>query len=258
VRALCAAFPARSPLLPALTRSLRAASAFPTSLPQQDKRARSGTQRLYYTSKQTGGETNPETHWGRTRNPPRPRKITARFQVLPQTPIPASPKRQRRTPPYPATVEMASIASTRNARRIGNRGKGQASRVPPLPATAGGLGKGERGAVPVVPAVMMAKVAKERGPVSPWRAVPRDTDSVSRGTVQGTANWPRKVQGFPVWIYRRSRASPVRFPLRLQTRRGGALSGERAPPIGTGPPQVGGQTLTIASPSQRTCATRPG
>ena len=62
MRALCAAFPARSPLLPALTRSLRAAPVFLTSLPQQDKRARSGTLRLYYTSKQTKGETNPETH----------------------------------------------------------------------------------------------------------------------------------------------------------------------------------------------------
>jgi hypothetical protein len=53
VRALCAAFPARSPLLPALMRSLRAASVFPTPLLQLDKRARSGTLRLYYTSKQT-------------------------------------------------------------------------------------------------------------------------------------------------------------------------------------------------------------
>ena len=73
MRALCAAIPARSPLLPALTRSLRAASVFLTSPPQQDKRARSGTLRLYYTSKQTEGETNPETHWG-TRNRPRPHK----------------------------------------------------------------------------------------------------------------------------------------------------------------------------------------
>ena len=82
MRALRAAFPARSPLLPALTRSLRAASAFLTSPPQQDKRARSGTLRLYYTNKQTEGETNPETHW-RTRNRPRPRKNTA--------PVPGSP-----------------------------------------------------------------------------------------------------------------------------------------------------------------------
>ena len=32
-----------------------------------------------------------ENHWGNTRNPPRPRKNTARFQVFPQAPIPASP-----------------------------------------------------------------------------------------------------------------------------------------------------------------------
>jgi hypothetical protein len=96
VRALCAAIPARSPLLPALTRSFRAASAFLTSLPHKAETVRSGTLHLYYTSKQTGGRTNPETHWG-TRNPPGP-KNTARFQV-PQTP-PTSPKdndRPRRT-----------------------------------------------------------------------------------------------------------------------------------------------------------------
>ena len=74
MRALRAAFPARSPLLPARMRSLRVASVFLTSPPQQDKRARSGTLRLYYTSKQTTGETNPETHWGNTRNPPGPEK----------------------------------------------------------------------------------------------------------------------------------------------------------------------------------------
>ena len=51
---------------------------------------RSGTLRLYYTSKQTGGGTNPETHWGKPGTPPAP--LTARFQVLPQTPTPASPK----------------------------------------------------------------------------------------------------------------------------------------------------------------------
>ena len=42
------AFPARSPLLPARTCSRRAASVFPTSPPQQDKRARSGTLQLCY------------------------------------------------------------------------------------------------------------------------------------------------------------------------------------------------------------------
>lgn len=89
VRALCAAFPARSPLLPALTRSLRAASAFPTSTPHKAERLRSGTLHLCYTSKQTPGRTNPETHWG-TRNRPRPRKITA---PVPGSPDPSSPHR---------------------------------------------------------------------------------------------------------------------------------------------------------------------
>jgi hypothetical protein len=96
VRALCAAIPARSPLLPALTRSLRAASAFLTSLPHKAETVRSGTLHLYYTSKQTGGETNPETHWG-TRNPPGPKK----HGPVPGSPDPSSlPKdndRPRRT-----------------------------------------------------------------------------------------------------------------------------------------------------------------
>ena len=42
--------------------------------------------RLYYTSKQTGGETNPETHWGETRNPPG-HPETARVPGFPQTPF---------------------------------------------------------------------------------------------------------------------------------------------------------------------------
>ena len=71
VRALCAAFPARSPLLPALMRSLRAASVFLTTPPHKAERAWSGTLRLYCTSNQEEEETNPETHWG-TRNRPRP------------------------------------------------------------------------------------------------------------------------------------------------------------------------------------------
>jgi len=114
VRALCAAIPARSPLLPALTRSLRAASVFLTSPPHKAERARSGTLQLYYTSKQTGGGTNPETHWGRTRNPP-PAPLTARFHVLPQTPTPASPK------------------SNDGPRRTNNRGKRKAPQSPPRP-----------------------------------------------------------------------------------------------------------------------------
>jgi hypothetical protein len=38
--------------------------------PHGDPRARSGTLQLCSTSKQAGGGTNPETHWGKTRNPP--------------------------------------------------------------------------------------------------------------------------------------------------------------------------------------------
>ena len=59
---------------PLTTCSRRAASVFPTSPPQQDKRARSGTLQLCSASKQTPGETNTETHWGNTRNPPGPGK----------------------------------------------------------------------------------------------------------------------------------------------------------------------------------------
>ena len=106
MRALCAAFPARSPLLPARTRSLRAASVFLTSPPQQDKRARSGTLRLYYTSKQTTGRTNPETHWGNTRNPPRPRKTRpgSRFPPDPHSCLP----QKTTVPDDPMTGESAS------------------------------------------------------------------------------------------------------------------------------------------------------
>ena len=117
VRALCAAFPARSPLLPALTRSLRAASAFLTSPPQRAETVRSGTLQLYYTSKQTGGGTNPETHWG-TRNRPRPRKTTA--------PVPGSPDLSclpPKTTTDPATPMTEEGASTTHpaARRLRKR-----------------------------------------------------------------------------------------------------------------------------------------
>src|ERR1039457_6791426 len=51
-----------------------------------------------YTSKQTGGRTNPETHWG-TRNPPRPQK----HGPVPGSPDPSYlPQRQRQTPPHPS------------------------------------------------------------------------------------------------------------------------------------------------------------
>lgn len=83
------------PLLPALTRSLRAASAFLTSPPQQDKWARSGTLRLCSASEQVTGRTTPETHWGRTRNPPGPRK---------HGPVPGSPPDPHSCLPKTATV----------------------------------------------------------------------------------------------------------------------------------------------------------
>ena len=138
--ALRAAFPARSPLLPALTRSLRAASAFPTSLPQQDKRARSGTLRLYYTSEQTTGETNPETHWGNTRNPPGPEN-TARFQVFPQTPIPASPDNpaRRTNDRGNCTAQAAHTAphlpDEETCKEPGEPGKPPKARFPRFPRT---------------------------------------------------------------------------------------------------------------------------
>src|SRR5580698_1338850 len=72
-------------------RSARAASVFPTSLPQQDKRARSGTLRLCYSSRDKRDDLSGNA-LGEHPEPPRPRKITARFQVFPQTPIPASPE----------------------------------------------------------------------------------------------------------------------------------------------------------------------
>jgi hypothetical protein len=65
MRALCAAIPARSPLLPALTRSLRAASVFPTSPPQQAR----GRGREHYGSatrvnRQEGGPIRKRTEGG--------------------------------------------------------------------------------------------------------------------------------------------------------------------------------------------------
>jgi len=60
VRALHAAVPAWSPLLPALTCSCRAASMFLTSLTPRGARPRSGTLHLYSASKQTTGETGPK------------------------------------------------------------------------------------------------------------------------------------------------------------------------------------------------------
>ena len=125
MRALYVAFPSRSPLLPALTRSLRAASVFLTSPPQQDKRARSGTLRLYYTSKQTTGETNPETHWG-TRNRPRPQENHGPGSMFPRPLLPP-PEKQRQTPAAPMTTESGADPSPR---RINDRGRMSGHRAP--------------------------------------------------------------------------------------------------------------------------------
>ena len=128
MRALCAAIPARSPLLPALTRSLRAASAFPTSLPQQDKRARSGTLRLCYTSKQAGGRTNPETHWGKTRNPPgTPKRPGSMFS--PRPPL-LPPQKATTDPAAPMTKESGADPGARRTHDRGRRPWGRARRGP--------------------------------------------------------------------------------------------------------------------------------
>src|ERR1035441_3931299 len=62
---------------------------------------RSGTLQLYYTSKQTEGRTNPETHWG-TRNPPRPQK-TRPGSRFPRPLLP--PPKTTTDPAAPMTVE---------------------------------------------------------------------------------------------------------------------------------------------------------
>ncbi len=118
VRALRAAFPARSPLLPARTRSLRAASAFLTTPPHKAERAWSGTLRLYYTSKQTTGETNPETYWGKPGTPPGPAKPRPGSRFRP----PFLPPQQTTDPPCerPGKVHGAQDHSSRRTGRRGN------------------------------------------------------------------------------------------------------------------------------------------
>ncbi len=86
VRALCAAFPSRSPLLPARMRSLRAASVFPTSPPQ---RAR-GRGREHYGSatrvnRQEGGPIRKRT--GGKPGTPRPRKPRPGSRFSPRPPF---------------------------------------------------------------------------------------------------------------------------------------------------------------------------
>ena len=124
------------PLLPALMRSLRAASVFLTS-PSKSKRLRSGTLRLYYTSKQTTGETNPETHWG-TRNRPRPRKTTAPVPGSPDPScLPPKHDRPRRTNDRgkctaPAAHTAPYLPAGKPA-RPGEPGKPPKARVSPVP-----------------------------------------------------------------------------------------------------------------------------
>ena len=98
VRALCAAFPSRSPLLPALTRSLRAASAFPTSPPH---RAR-GRGREHYGSatrvnRQEGGPIRKRTG-GKPGTPPDPEKHGP-VPGFPPDPHSCLPRQKQRTAP---------------------------------------------------------------------------------------------------------------------------------------------------------------
>jgi 2-polyprenyl-3-methyl-5-hydroxy-6-metoxy-1,4-benzoquinol methylase len=88
VRALCTAIASQRTLLPALTRSLRAASVFLTSLPQRAKRARSGTLHLYYTNKQARGKVKSKGSKALGGNPePRPPSSpkTPRYRPAPMT-----------------------------------------------------------------------------------------------------------------------------------------------------------------------------
>src|SRR5690242_15715049 len=104
VRALYGAVPAPYHLLPGAMWMGRAASVFPTSPPQQAKRARSGTLRLCSESEKAAGGRSGTGPWG---NPgtPRPRKITARFRGPPRPP-PDLPKTTT-DPAAPMTVESA-------------------------------------------------------------------------------------------------------------------------------------------------------
>jgi hypothetical protein len=115
-----------------------------------------------YTSKQTGGRTNPETHWG-TRNPPAP-KNTARFQV-PQTP-PTSPK------------------NNDGPRRTHDRGKRGGPRYRPDPMTEEErTGAALRAARAYRPAPADVETAALRA-ADAYRAAPADRGSLqaSRGT----------------------------------------------------------------------------
>jgi len=130
VRALRAAFPARSPLLPARMRSLRAASMFLTSPPQQDKWARSGTLRLCSASEQVTGRTNPETHWG-TRNRPRPQEKHGPGSMFPRPLLP---------PPETTTVPAAQMTGESASTTVRAAPRPWNSAPPPIPRCPGTSG----------------------------------------------------------------------------------------------------------------------
>ena len=240
VRALCAAFPARSPLLPALTRSLRAASAFPTSLPQQDKRARSGTQRLYYTSKQTGGETNPETHWGKTRNPPGPEKPRPGSRFSPRPPLLPPPKSHdgpRRTNDGGKWVDPGPV-------RTNDRGKG----------TDPGTGRDlKRGRCPVCcPAlragqqtIQTVQVQSLGGSLQGTRHLLGEADASPSKRRAGvpllSVAQQRGAFTVPVNVVHRSGINPVPGPVRVA----GVAVGPAQPP-----PRTEGQPVTLESRSR--------
>ena len=68
-------------------RSLRTTFLFLTSLPPRGGPRERGQERLCSTSKQAAGGTNPETHWGKTRNPPGPGKTRPGSRFSPRPPF---------------------------------------------------------------------------------------------------------------------------------------------------------------------------
>jgi 5-methylcytosine-specific restriction endonuclease McrA len=94
--------------------------------PPNKQRARSGTLHLYSASKQPGGGTNPETHWGKTRNPPGPEKHGP-VPGFPPDPQSCLPKHDR--PAAPMTEESAKAQREPAVRN--DRGRCRARRYPP-------------------------------------------------------------------------------------------------------------------------------
>jgi len=221
VRALCAATSSRHPLLPALTRSLRAASVFLTSLPQRAKRARSGTLRLYYTSKQAVGKAEVKTS-GAGPAPRAPQ--AARFPVSLRPPRP--PQCQTGDGPPPMTRETAktTVPATLMATESAS------ASVPAAPVTGEGAQPPQSlgDAALTIPAetIVGPRNARHHGSTT----VP--TPSIHRLRSQGIA----------------------------VTRRRERPQNTRAPPTSVVPtrPQGQDQPLTIASPGRRTFATHRG